>query len=472
MQEEGTATCAERYEAKSSATALTVQICHFDGYTYADTGLPFFSCVTTTFCCSVLTAPSLRSKCSTCLIARTRLLARTCVVGCVGYELASGDSLRALTCVSKHESVACLTGSLLACQVTRCSTSTKPMPMRVSEDCKHITYGASCQAACTVGFESANHTELSCLVVGQSESNSVPFYPVCEEKNCVDLATSDSSMLAPDCTDLTSGDQCKVMRAAGYTGVASTLTCTLDVVNGSVFLIGILPNCSAASWAVDGIPSGMSHECDGIAFRESCCARTQLPTPKMKPTEDSWARSRSGEERLRESEAPASRQHDQTGSKSSHHQRARSKRPVTGFRNETSAVVRAAKSWILQVQGEQINQENGNARCGRCETAPRTPKQSATTRRDYPPVPRRVYRKPSSQCLKTVNYRSQRHRPPQMLNATSHKQGACTTGATPCSVCMGLITGVQLRASQSKKHATCKGEPNHHHTNSKFSIIA
>ena len=58
------------------------------------------------------------------------------------------------------------------------------------------------------------------------------------------------------------------MRAAGYTGGASTLTCTVDVVNGSVSLIGILPNCSAASCAVDGIPSGMSHDRDGIAFPE------------------------------------------------------------------------------------------------------------------------------------------------------------------------------------------------------------
>ena len=67
-------------------------------------------------------------------------------------------------------------------------------------------------------------------------------------------------------------DQRKVMRAAGYTGGASALTCTIDVVNGSVSLIGILPNCSAASCAVDGVPSGMSHECDGIAFLESCHA--------------------------------------------------------------------------------------------------------------------------------------------------------------------------------------------------------
>ena len=73
--------------------------------------------------------------------------------------------------------------------------------MGVSEDCEIITYGPSCQAASTVGFESANHTELSCLATSQLESNSVPLDPVCEEKKCVDVATSDSSMLAPDCMD-------------------------------------------------------------------------------------------------------------------------------------------------------------------------------------------------------------------------------------------------------------------------------
>ena len=39
LQEECTATGAESYDAKSSAIASTAQICHFDGYTYADTGL-------------------------------------------------------------------------------------------------------------------------------------------------------------------------------------------------------------------------------------------------------------------------------------------------------------------------------------------------------------------------------------------------------------------------------------------------
>ena len=141
-----------------------------------------------------------------------------------------------------------------------------------SEDCEDIPYGTSCRVVWAVGFESANHTELSCLAIGQLESNSVPPYFVCEEKNCVDGAASDSSMLAQIARTLTSVDKCNVMSAAGYTGSASTLTCTLDVVNGSVSLIGSLPNCSAGWCAVDGIPSGMSLDCDGIAFLESCYA--------------------------------------------------------------------------------------------------------------------------------------------------------------------------------------------------------
>ena len=89
LQEGCTATCAESYEAKSSATALTTQICHFDGYTFADSGLPFSSCVTTTLL-----------QCSDSTIAQTEkfdaldctssTVGETCVVGC---DIASGDSL-------------------------------------------------------------------------------------------------------------------------------------------------------------------------------------------------------------------------------------------------------------------------------------------------------------------------------------------------------------------------------------------
>ena len=119
-----------------------------------------------------------------------------------------------------------------------------------------------------VGFESANRTDLRGFAIGQLESNSVPPYPVCEEKKCDDAATSDSSLLASDCTHLTSGDQCNDVSIAGHMGSASTLTCTLEVVNGSRSLTGGLPNCSATVCAVDGIPSGTSHDWDGIAFGE------------------------------------------------------------------------------------------------------------------------------------------------------------------------------------------------------------
>ena len=179
-----------------------------------------------------ITAPSLRPKSSTRLIARIRLLARLAsAVALLAYELAFGDSLRALTRVSKNESVACLIGSLLACQVTRCSTSTNPVSIGVSKEGENITYGASCQAACAVGFESANHADSPGKIT----------LCVCGEK-CVDVATSDSSMLAPDCLNWTSGDPCKAMCAADHTSGASTLTGTLDDGNGSVAISEVFQN--------------------------------------------------------------------------------------------------------------------------------------------------------------------------------------------------------------------------------------
>ena len=92
---------------------------------------------------------------------------------------------------------------------------------------------------------------------------------VCEEKKCVDVTAGDSSTLAPDSTDWTSGDQGKVMCAAGSAGSSSLLTNTLDVGYVSVFLIGSLPNCSAALCTVHSILSGMSKYDDGVTFPES-----------------------------------------------------------------------------------------------------------------------------------------------------------------------------------------------------------
>ena len=126
LQEEGTATFAECYEVKSSATALTTQICNFDGYTA--TGLLFSSCVTTT--------------------------------------------------------------------LLRCSDST----------------------------------------IAQNEK-------------------FDALGWAPDGTNWTSDDQCKVMYAADFTSSAGTVTGTLDVVNGSM-AVGSLPNGLAALGVMDGIPGG------------------------------------------------------------------------------------------------------------------------------------------------------------------------------------------------------------------------
>ena len=155
----------------------------------------FPSCLTTTFlqCVDRTFAQTEKFDALDCTILT---VGETCVVGGtpVGNELTYGDRLGALTCVSENESVACLTGSLPACQLTSCSTGTDAVPMGVSEDCDNIIHGASCQAARAVGCESANHTELSCHAIGRLESHSAPPYPACEEEKYVDVATFVSSV--------------------------------------------------------------------------------------------------------------------------------------------------------------------------------------------------------------------------------------------------------------------------------------
>ena len=200
-------------------------------------------------------------------------------MGCTtGPKIASGDNLRAPPYVGKNDDIAFLARYFLVCLVPRCWTSTNPAPIGVSQDCEEIPDGTSCRVAWAVGFESAYHTGVSGFAIGQLESNAVPSY-MCEEKKCVSVATADSSLLASDRTRLTSGDQCNVVSTAGFTGNVSTLTCIFEVMNGSVSLMGGLPNCSATVCAVTSIPSGMSHDWDGIAFWESRCANCRTGRP-------------------------------------------------------------------------------------------------------------------------------------------------------------------------------------------------
>ena len=80
LQEECTANCAESYEAKSSATTLIPQVCHFDGYTNAATGLQFTSCVTTTLsqCCASTLAQTEKFDALDCLHDGLRYWLRAC----------------------------------------------------------------------------------------------------------------------------------------------------------------------------------------------------------------------------------------------------------------------------------------------------------------------------------------------------------------------------------------------------------
>ena len=88
LQEECPATSAESSEAKSSETALTTQIYHFDGHSCADTGLQS-PCVTTNLLqCSDSTIA--QNEKFDALDCTNSTVGETCVVGCA---VGSGDSL-------------------------------------------------------------------------------------------------------------------------------------------------------------------------------------------------------------------------------------------------------------------------------------------------------------------------------------------------------------------------------------------
>ena len=139
LQEERTSTCEESYGTKLSATALTAQMCHFDGYTYGDTGLPFPSYVTTTLLQCFDSTVAQAEKFDAC-DGTNSTVGETCVGSCSWRQ-------------SKSKSVACPTGSLPACHVTRCSTSTNPGSIGARKDDENITCGASHQGDGAVGFE-------------------------------------------------------------------------------------------------------------------------------------------------------------------------------------------------------------------------------------------------------------------------------------------------------------------------------
>ena len=69
---------------------------------------------------------------------------------------------------------------------------------------------------------------------------------------------------------------CRELHGRRSPGSPSLLTNTLEVGYVSAFLVGSLPNCSAALCTVDNILSGMSHYCDGVTFLESWHGGTSM----------------------------------------------------------------------------------------------------------------------------------------------------------------------------------------------------
>ena len=221
FQNEGAATCTKGYEVKSRITVPTTHRCHFDDYISTYTGRQFPICVTTTL-----------SHCSGSTIAQNEKLDAPDKTR-QSAELALWVALRApsshpttvLECFHLSARTTALfspLGTFIACLAMRCWSSTNQARNRVSQDCEDILNSTSCRRAWAVGFESANHLDLSGFAIGQSERNSVPLDLVCDKK-CCDWATCDLPLWAQECADSTWGDQCKVMCAVSGTESAVSL---------------------------------------------------------------------------------------------------------------------------------------------------------------------------------------------------------------------------------------------------------
>ena len=183
-----------------------------------------------------------------------------CVVGCTtGPELASGNTFRVPPGVCKKDGNTVLARYFIACPAMCCWTSINQAPIGVSEDCEDILDSTSCRRAWAVGVESASHLALSGFAIGQWELL-CRLTQMCEDNRCCDWATCDLSLWSQECTNSTSGDQCKVMCAVGDAESAESFR-------------GSFPNCLTVLSEGDDPLSVVSQDWGGIAFRESSLSR-------------------------------------------------------------------------------------------------------------------------------------------------------------------------------------------------------
>ena len=210
-------------------------------------------------CGSVLTALSPRTKSSTRWIARTRLFAHPCdgvglvvIVAEIDCVWNDSTSLKInnspFTCSSE-----CSLASVPPVQVTIATVSLcrkKALAWVGSSESYEVKSSATALTTQICNFDGYTATGLlfsSCVTTTLLR---------CSDSTIAPNEKFDALGWAPDGTNWTSDDQCKVMYAADCTSSAGTVTGTLDVVNGSMAVIGSLPNGLAALGVMDGFPGG------------------------------------------------------------------------------------------------------------------------------------------------------------------------------------------------------------------------
>lgn len=160
------------------------------------------------------------------------------------------------TCQSNGD----LAGTSPSCTAKTCAPLNLAAQFATSA-CSNVSTNGTCLVECAEGYEGAG-ASYTCQPSGSIEGTP----PNCTAKACGSSGVPvDADLLKSGCGGLTTGQNCTVQCAAGYTGTAQPWTCTAQ---GAV--AGTKPTCRAATCPPLENKTGIEHTCSAVAYGSSC----------------------------------------------------------------------------------------------------------------------------------------------------------------------------------------------------------
>lgn len=182
--------------------------------------------------------------------------AGTCTAQCgAGY---TGTSTN-FTCQNTGE----LSGTRPACTATAC-TALSLDPSRRAAACAGKTTGQTCVVDCADGYDLVGGAK---LYTCQTNGSLTGWPPTCQARQCTEgVPTGSDLKVGVTCNALKTAETCAVSCADGYSGSASTFTCS-----ALGDLQGTKPTCSPQTCANSiAATGGLENTCDGTSYGAKC----------------------------------------------------------------------------------------------------------------------------------------------------------------------------------------------------------